>query len=175
MQQVSKMRRRADDFSNLRLRLQVAPVDNSPTSTPSPTPSPTVTPVPTAIPPATSIPVASSEYLWPIDGGISTYYSSYHPALDINGQYGQTVVASRSGQVVWSGWDAGCGITVRVAHSNGSRTVYCHLSEAWVSVGYNVAQGEEIGTVGSTGYATGPHLHFELWVGGVAVDPLGYL
>lgn len=143
--------------------------------TPSPTPTPTPSPTPAPTPEPTATPIPSPGYIWPIGGAIGTYYSGWHPGLDIGGWYGQTVAASRAGQVVWSGWDAGCGITVRVAHDNGSRTVYCHLSETWVGIGQYVAQGEGVGTVGSTGYSFGAHLHFELWVGGVPVDPLGYL
>jgi murein DD-endopeptidase MepM/ murein hydrolase activator NlpD len=64
---------------------------------------------------------------------------------------------------------------VIVRHDNGYETLYAHLTEIYVAQGQWVAQGEAVGTVGSTGWATGPHLHFEVRVGGATVDPLSYL
>ncbi len=62
-----------------------------------------------------------------------------------------------------------------IQHADGSRTLYGHLSEIWVGQGQYVSQGQGIGALGSTGYSTGPHLHFEVQIGGVSVDPLAYL
>jgi murein DD-endopeptidase MepM/ murein hydrolase activator NlpD len=64
---------------------------------------------------------------------------------------------------------------VIVDHGDGTQTLYAHLSDIWVGQGEYVAQGQAVGALGSTGYSTGPHLHFEIHVGGYAVDPLAYL
>jgi len=70
--------------------------------------------------------------------------------------------------------DWGYGYHVIIEHADGSRTLYGHLSDIWVGQGQYVSQGEGIGALGSTGYSTGPHLHFEIHIGG-PVDPLAYL
>ncbi|MEX1195529.1 MAG: peptidoglycan DD-metalloendopeptidase family protein [Dehalococcoidia bacterium] len=128
-------------------------------------------------------PVASIGYVWPYYGPISTYFgeprgSSYHKGIDIDGfgNYGAAIGAAASGTVVLATWDDwGLGYHVIIDHGDGSRTVYGHLSEIWVTQGQWVNQGETVGALGSTGYSTGPHLHFELWFGGTPVDPLAYL
>ncbi len=128
-------------------------------------------------------PASSTGYIWPFYGNITTYFgeprgTSYHKGIDIDGfnAYGAPIVAAASGTVVVAAWDDwGLGYHVVIQHDDGSRTVYGHLSEIWVSSGQYVSQGEAVGALGSTGYSTGPHLHFELWIGGVPVDPLLYL
>ena len=120
---------------------------------------------------------ASSGFIWPFYGNISTYFSSYHRGIDIDGfgAYGATIGAAADGQVVLAAYqDWGYGYHVIVQHSDGSRTLYAHLSDIWVSQGEYVSQGEGVGALGSTGYSTGPHLHFEIHIGG-PVDPLAYL
>jgi murein DD-endopeptidase MepM/ murein hydrolase activator NlpD len=75
--------------------------------------------------------------------------------------------------VTFAGWSAGgWGYLVAIAHSNGVRTLYAHLSRVSVRVGQRVAAGQRVGRVGASGYATGPHLHFEVRLRGAAVDPL---
>jgi murein DD-endopeptidase MepM/ murein hydrolase activator NlpD len=69
----------------------------------------------------------------------------------------------------------GYGYYVIVRHGDGSETLYAHLSAIYVSLGQYVGQGEIIGAVGCTGWCTGPHLHFEVRIGGTPVDPLAYL
>jgi murein DD-endopeptidase MepM/ murein hydrolase activator NlpD len=64
---------------------------------------------------------------------------------------------------------------VKVQHDDGSRTIYAHLSEVYVTAGQTVAMAEPVGALGCTGHATGTHLHFELWIDGKPVDPLDYL
>ncbi len=134
--------------------------------------------------PSSPAPASSTGYIWPFYGAISTYYGEprgggyYHLAIDIDafGSYGAPVVAAASGQVIlvaYQGW--GLGNHVTIEHDDGSRTVYAHLSDIYVAQGQYVAQGEAIGAIGCTGYCTGPHLHFELWIAGVPVDPLLYL
>jgi murein DD-endopeptidase MepM/ murein hydrolase activator NlpD len=145
----------------------------------NPDPAPPSEPAPAPPPPP-----ASSGYVWPFSGNISSPYgeyrggNSYHLAIDIDafGRYGAPVVAAGSGTVVLvASLDWGLGTYIVVRHANGSETVYAHLSAVYVSQGQAVGQGEQIGAIGCTGYCTGPHLHFELWIGGKPVDPLAYL
>lgn len=128
-------------------------------------------------------PVASVGFIWPYYGSITTYYgeprgASYHKGIDVDGfgSWGTPIGAAASGTVVLAAWDDwGLGYHVIVDHGNGFRTTYAHLSEIWVAQGQWVNQGDAVGALGSTGYSTGPHLHFELWSGGIPVDPLAYL
>jgi peptidoglycan hydrolase-like protein with peptidoglycan-binding domain len=100
----------------------------------------------------------------------------FHSGVDLPAPAGTPVYAARGGQVVYAGWRAGgWGFLVTIAHGSGERTMYAHLSRIDVRVGVWVAQGVRVGAVGSTGDASGPHLHFEVRVRGAAVDPLGAL
>jgi len=134
-----------------------------------PTPRPTpVTPVMMA-PPAPAL-------MWPVNGYISNYFSSWHPAIDIAAPYGSPVVAATSGTIVYATWVAtGGGLEVRLNSGSGFVTVYSHLSVAYVVSGQSVAQGQQIAAVGCTGLCTGPHVHFTVFVNGVQVNPLRYL
>jgi murein DD-endopeptidase MepM/ murein hydrolase activator NlpD len=119
----------------------------------------------------------STGFIWPFYGNISQYFSGYHRGIDIDGfgAYGATISAAADGVVVLAAYqDWGYGYHVIVQHDDGSRTLYAHLSDIWVGQGQYVSQGEGVGSLGSTGYSTGPHLHFEVHVGG-PVDPLAYL
>ena len=80
-----------------------------------------------------------------------------------------------AGTVIHAGWLSGYGSLVVVDHGNGLATAYAHASAILVVLGQQVSQGETIALVGSTGHSTGPHLHFEVRINGVAVDPLLYL
>ncbi len=122
-------------------------------------------------------PYTSSGFIWPFYASISQYFSGYHRGIDIDGfgAYGAPIVAAADGVVVLAAdlaW--GYGSHVIIEHADGSRTLYAHMSEIWVGQGEYVAQGQAIGAIGSTGYSTGPHLHFEIHIGG-PVDPLAYL
>jgi murein DD-endopeptidase MepM/ murein hydrolase activator NlpD len=130
-----------------------------------------------APPPAPAPARVSAGFIWPFYGPISTYFSGYHRGIDIDGfgSYGATIVAAADGVVVLAASQSwGYGNHVIIEHGDGSRTLYAHLSEMWVGQGEYVGQGQGIGALGSTGYSTGPHLHFEVHIGG-PVDPLGYL
>ena len=99
-----------------------------------------------------------------------------HKGTDFAGSTGTPVYAVADGTVTVSGWDAGgYGNWLEIEHDNGTRTRYAHLSSKAVSQGAHVSQGQTIGAIGSTGGSTGPHLHFEVRIGGNAVDPSGYL
>ena len=139
------------------------------------TPSPAPAPAPA--------PVASVGFIWPYYGSLTNYFGepggySYHKGIDLDGfgSWGTAIASAASGTVVLAAWDDwGLGYHVIVDHGNGFRTTYAHLSEVWVAQGQWVNQGDAVGALGSTGYSTGPHLHFELSSGGIPVDPLAYL
>ncbi|MBO8137409.1 MAG: M23 family metallopeptidase [Desulfotomaculum sp.] len=99
----------------------------------------------------------------------------FHPGIDIAAPYGEPVVATGKGKVVFVGYKAGYGKTVIIDHSFGFRTVYAHNSKIKVEVGDTVTRGECIALVGSTGSSTGPHLHYEVIKNGVRVDPADYI
>ncbi len=98
-----------------------------------------------------------------------------HEGIDIAASTGAPIWAAAAGTVIHAGWLGGYGNLVVLDHGNGLATAYAHCSAILVGVGQTVAQGETIALVGSTGHSTGPHLHFEVRVNGVAVDPLLYL
>ncbi|HXK32675.1 MAG TPA: M23 family metallopeptidase [Dehalococcoidia bacterium] len=125
-------------------------------------------------------PSSSAGLIWPFSGAISSYYSAGHPlGIDIDGFHNPqgAVVAATSGTVVFAGGNACCsyGLYVVIVSPDGIETLYAHLSAISVSQGQTVSQGEVIGVVGSTGYSTGVHLHFEVIDNGVRQNPLSYL
>ena len=101
--------------------------------------------------------------------------STYHKGVDWATPIGTSVVASSGGTVVRAGWGAGYGYCVYIQHPNGMMTRYGHLKKVLVKTGQTVKQGERIALSGNTGVSTGPHLHFEILVNGVQVNPLNYL
>jgi murein DD-endopeptidase MepM/ murein hydrolase activator NlpD len=97
----------------------------------------------------------------------------FHTGVDYPAPAGATVTAAGRGRVVFAGWDSGgYGNLVVIEHPRGVRSMYAHLARIAVSQGVSVAAGNAVGTVGATGVATGPHLHFELRLAGAAIDPL---
>lgn len=106
----------------------------------------------------------------PIDGR-----SRYHFGLDLEASTGQTVRAAAGGKVVSAGWAGGHGNRVEVDHGDGTVTGYSHLSAIRVARGATIAAGTIVGLAGSTGRATGPHLHFEVWRDGEPENPLGWI
>lgn len=120
---------------------------------------------------------------WPVPGGqISQYFHYGHPALDIAAPYGTRIVAAAAGTVVFAGWkdDMG-GYQVWLSHGSGLYTAYYHMSAITVNIGEHVGRGSQIGRVGQSGVATGPHCHFEVWHGypwqgsSYRSNPLAYL
>ena len=121
---------------------------------------------------------------WPVVGGgnyISQYYHYGHWAIDIAAQYGSEVVAAAAGRVIFAGWkNNGGGWQVWISHGGDLYTTYNHMSAITVAPGDNVSRGQQVGRIGQSGDATGPHLHFEVWVGpiwngGQRMNPLNYL
>lgn len=98
-------------------------------------------------------------------------YRRMHSGVDFKASYGTPIVAVSDGQVSSAGRAGGCGIAVRVNHGSGLSTRYCHMSRLAVRGGQSVRRGQVIGYVGSTGLSTGPHLHYEMYRGGRAIDP----
>jgi murein DD-endopeptidase MepM/ murein hydrolase activator NlpD len=121
-------------------------------------------------------------FAWPVAGGyISQYYHYGHYAIDIAADRGTTVKAAAAGVVTFAGWKSnGGGYQVWISHGSNLYTTYNHMSSITVGRGQHVSRGQQVGRVGSTGNATGPHLHFEvwkgpIWAGGTRVNPLAYL
>jgi murein DD-endopeptidase MepM/ murein hydrolase activator NlpD len=114
-------------------------------------------------------------YVRPVPGPITQWYGT-HPGIDIAPPFGTPVGAAHSGVVTFVGWDDGYGMHVEVRQPDGFVTTYSHLSAFAVAVGQPVVAGQWLGAVGSTGYSTGPHLHFEVHVpGGARMDPAVWL
>ncbi len=101
--------------------------------------------------------------------------SSYHKGIDWATPVGTAVYASCGGTVAKAGWGSGYGYVVYINHPDGRQTRYGHLSKVLVSAGQTVSQGQKIALSGNTGVSTGPHIHFEILVGGSQVNPLKYL
>jgi murein DD-endopeptidase MepM/ murein hydrolase activator NlpD len=128
---------------------------------------------------------SASGFIMPTNGELSSSFGyRRHPILgtvrlhagtDLGASYGTPIWAAKDGEVIFAGWNGGYGNCVIVAHEGGISTLYGHQSEIAVSVGQQVSQGEIIGYVGSTGQSTGPHLHFEVRVGGEPEDPMLFL
>lgn len=103
------------------------------------------------------------------------YVRGYHTGLDIAGEYGARVFAAHDGRVIKASWGGAYGNEVIIQHPSGLVTSYHHLTRDVVTVGQGVSAGTTIGTVGSTGNSTGPHLHFEVRVNNQPVNPNPYL
>lgn len=108
-------------------------------------------------------------------GARSSIRRSAHTGLDIATSTGTPVKAAAAGTVTFSGWKGSYGYLMVVTHSNGVQTYYGHCSKLYFNAGATVSQGQTIAAVGSTGNSTGPHLHFEIRVNGVAYNPQNYL
>ncbi|MCG0276188.1 MAG: peptidoglycan DD-metalloendopeptidase family protein [Thermosediminibacteraceae bacterium] len=121
----------------------------------------------------------SGRFAWPITGRITSRFGSrggdFHTGIDIANSPGIPVRAAGSGVVTFAGWNGGYGKLVIVNHGGGYETYYAHLNTIKVSTGEKVTKGEILGTVGTTGRTTGPHLHFEVRVNGTPKNPLLYL
>jgi murein DD-endopeptidase MepM/ murein hydrolase activator NlpD len=124
----------------------------------------------------------SGRMTWPVPGGyISQGYHYGHWAIDIAAPYGSRIIAAAAGKVTFAGWrNNGGGYQVWISHGNNLYTTYNHMSSVAVYAGQYVGRGQFVGRVGATGDATGPHCHFEVWIGpiwagGHRVNPLNYL
>lgn len=131
-----------------------------------------------------TVPVAAKlgrDFAWPSLGPISSLFGprpkmgDFHSGIDVAVGAGTPVRAAKDGTVTLAGLLGGYGEAIIVDHGDGSKTLYAHLSRLLVEHGQKVARGDVIGLVGSTGRSTGPHLHFEVIVGGLPHNPLDFL
>jgi murein DD-endopeptidase MepM/ murein hydrolase activator NlpD len=126
-------------------------------------------------------PTEFNGYIWPAKGVLTSGYGRrwgrMHKGIDIANAVGTPIVAAAPGVVVTAGWNSGgYGNLVEVQHPDGSVTLYAHNSRILVRRGQVVEQGQQLSEMGSTGYSTGPHLHFEVHPPGRgAVNPIAYL
>jgi murein DD-endopeptidase MepM/ murein hydrolase activator NlpD len=100
-------------------------------------------------------------------------FARMHRGIDFGAPSGAPIVAAADGRIVKAGWAGGYGRQVRIAHGDGLLTSYSHMSRIVAPEGGIVRRGELIGYVGSSGLSTGPHLHYEVWKNGQAVNPAG--
>ena len=129
--------------------------------------------------------VGTGNMTWPVSGPVTSPfgyrihpilgYRKLHTGIDFGVGYGTPIHASDSGYVIYATWMSGYGNVTIIDHGRGISTLYAHQSSLAVGTGSRVARGQVVGYVGSTGFSTGPHLHFEVRVNGTPVDPLGYL
>ena len=119
---------------------------------------------------------SSGKLLWPSPSKrITQYFHWRHPAIDVGLRSGSRIVASEAGTVIYSGWGKGYGYQVLIDHGNGFKTRYAHNSRLYVKRGSRVSRGQTIALSGNTGWSTGPHLHYEVYVNGVRRNPLLYV
>ncbi|MFF3065938.1 M23 family metallopeptidase [Oerskovia sp. NPDC057915] len=104
-----------------------------------------------------------------------TGVTKLHAGTDIGAPSGASIWAASAGTVIFSAFDSGGGNMVKIAHGGGVETWYLHMTARHVAVGAAVAAGQQIGTVGSTGNSTGPHLHFETRVNGAPQNPAPFM
>jgi murein DD-endopeptidase MepM/ murein hydrolase activator NlpD len=129
----------------------------------------------------------TGSFIWPLSGYrtiTDDYGMRYHPILktrrmhtgmDIAAPKGVPIMAAQSGEVILAGWYGAYGQAVIIDHGAGVATLYGHQSVLKVKVGQQVTKGDTIGLVGSTGWSTGPHLHFEVRVNGSPANPHNYV
>jgi murein DD-endopeptidase MepM/ murein hydrolase activator NlpD len=125
-------------------------------------------------------PKSNVGFIWPVTGPISSYFGPAHPLgidIDLFNHRHAAIAAIAGGVVTFAGGNACCsyGYYVVIDHGNGYQSLYAHLSSISVSVGQVIAQGQQVGISGVTGYSTGEHLHFEIHKNGAVVNPLNYL
>jgi murein DD-endopeptidase MepM/ murein hydrolase activator NlpD len=123
--------------------------------------------------------------IWPADGYFTSPFGHrvhpvygtgrFHSGCDIAGPVGTEIRATAAGTVITSGWMGGYGNTIEVDHGGGLTTLYGHCSELLVPVGTVVRKGQPVARMGSTGVSTGPHVHYEVRLGGETIDPSPYM
>ena len=127
----------------------------------------------------------SGRFTWPVSGKISSPFGwrrhpiaklrKFHTGIDIIAPRHTPIKAAQSGQVIFSGWMSGYGRTIVIRHSGSYTTLYAHAQTLNVRKGQNVAKGQKIASVGTSGRSTGPHLHFEVRINDKPSNPIRYL
>jgi murein DD-endopeptidase MepM/ murein hydrolase activator NlpD len=146
--------------------------DRRPPPAPPAPPPPVVAPAPPPPPPP-------PQFVRPGTGRLTSGYGSrwgrLHAGIDLAAGVGAPISAVAAGTVTSAGSEGGYGRAVRIQHDDGTLTLYAHMSQLLVTTGQRVTAGTYVGLEGSSGHSTGPHLHFEVRVGGVPVDPAPWL
>ncbi|MCW5827884.1 MAG: M23 family metallopeptidase [Deltaproteobacteria bacterium] len=129
--------------------------------------------------------ILATPTIWPVRGWVTSTFGyridpftgerRLHEGLDISSAQGTVITAPASGTVIRSGMRDAYGLSITIDHGYGLTTIYAHMSETLVKVGEKVIRGQNIGAVGSTGRSTGPHLHYEVRVNDIPVDPFRYI
>ncbi|MFN5399499.1 MAG: murein hydrolase activator EnvC family protein [Pseudanabaena sp.] len=131
------------------------------------------------------LPPGTGQLMYPTIGPVTSNFGwrthpilgteRFHAGIDFGADYGSLIYASEQGRVIYADWYGGYGNAVIIDHGNGMTTLYAHCSDLYVKDGDVVVKGQPIAAVGSTGFSTGPHLHFELRANGEPIDPAAYL
>jgi len=129
--------------------------------------------------------LSSTPSIWPVRGWLTSGFGyridpftglrQFHEGLDIANRFGTPIIAPADGIVSRCSNSFGFGLTVEINHGYGIKTIYGHLSKAYVTVGHSVRRGERIAAVGNSGRATGPHLHYEVRLNDVSMSPMNYI
>jgi murein DD-endopeptidase MepM/ murein hydrolase activator NlpD len=129
--------------------------------------------------------LSSTPSIWPVRGWLTSTFGyridpftglrQFHEGLDIANRLGTPIIAPADGIVSRCSNSFGYGLTVEINHGYGIKTIYGHLSKAYVTVGHSVRRGERIAAVGSSGRATGPHLHYQVMLNEVPMSPMNYI
>lgn len=129
--------------------------------------------------------LACTPSIWPARGWVSSHFGNrispftnekeFHAGMDISAKVRSPIVAPGDGVVTEVGSDYGYGRFIHISHGYGLKTIYGHLDKPLVKTGHRVKRGQEIGTIGSSGRSTGPHLHYEVHVNGLPVNPHRYI
>lgn len=129
--------------------------------------------------------LAATPSIWPTEGWVSSPFGSrsspfsrkreFHKGLDIKAKAGAAIQAPAKGVVIFAGWHGAYGKTIIINHGNGITTRYAHMQRFVLEEGDTIMRGDLIGYVGSTGRSTGTHLHYEVMLNGVCVNPMQYI
>lgn len=129
--------------------------------------------------------LASTPSIWPVKGWVTSDFGyrrspftlarDFHSGIDIAAQWGTPILAAADGVVTYANYKGGLGKAIIIDHGFGIKSVYGHTSRLLVREGQKITKGTKLALVGSTGHSTGPHLHYEIHVDGVPVDPMKYI
>jgi murein DD-endopeptidase MepM/ murein hydrolase activator NlpD len=129
--------------------------------------------------------LSSTPSIWPVRGWLTSGFGyridpftglrQFHEGLDIANRLGTPIIAPADGIVSRCSNSFGFGLTLEINHGYGIKTIYGHLSKTYVTVGHSVRRGERIAAMGSSGRATGPHLHYQVMLNDVPMSPMNYI